>query len=235
MKHLRLKKNKPKLETVTVKNQTKVINVNPIYSTSGRFKKQINQDKNQPFTLADLCDANYGKLRNIRIDGAPLTNLTVLVVACRSLAQSTNSTDSMDSEHPLNSPTPHDYETASDSVPSRTHEMEDLPYAWGDSPTWRGHAATSAAAGAAGAAADAPSWHGLPPWQAADGLPPWQAADGLPPWHQGFDGQFFNAHDEAVYQTPVGNDAFYAFDGGKRKQPKTPQRRNATKKKRRKS
>ena len=63
-------------EGTTVK---KKYNLVPSLRTSTKFKKKTHQLRSQPMTLADLCDAKHGTLKNLN-----LSKVAVLVIACRS-------------------------------------------------------------------------------------------------------------------------------------------------------
>jgi hypothetical protein len=204
MKRLQLIKTK---QTVKRKKKQQPYFEKPIFRTTTKFKKKTKQKKTQPLTLADLCDNNYGTLKNARVKGKSLTNLAVVVVACRGFED--NPLDK-----PVNSPTSHDYATTSaesaELGTSAQSEMEDLPAALrSDSP--------DLPAALRGDSPDLPAaLHYSPDLQ--DASPDWRGGpalqeDGYHPWQEG----------------PFRHDDDDDLAGGKRKPRKT---YHATKKRR---
>jgi hypothetical protein len=84
MENLQLRRTRKVIEkrketTEEGKTVTKKYNLVPSLRTSTKFKKKTHQLKSQPMTLADLCDAEHGTLKKLK-----LSNVAVLVIACRS-------------------------------------------------------------------------------------------------------------------------------------------------------
>jgi hypothetical protein len=84
MENLQLRRTRKVIEkrketTEEGKTVTKKYNLVPSLRTSTKFKKKTHQSRSQPMTLADLCDAEHGTLKKLK-----LSNVAVLVIACRS-------------------------------------------------------------------------------------------------------------------------------------------------------
>jgi hypothetical protein len=112
----------PKLKKTIKKNGKKIVlNENPLYKTSRKYKIKMGQQEDHPLTLADLCDAEHGLFKELTIDGYNLSQIPVVVLACRAgiawdSGSTSNSSNSSNLSHPVISPKPSDYLTADDDM-----------------------------------------------------------------------------------------------------------------------
>jgi hypothetical protein len=82
-----LKKNlrsvRKKITSIIAKKTVKMVNENPLYRTSTAYKKKTKQPTNHPLTLADFCDAEHGLFKKMNFNGHELSEIPVVVLACR--------------------------------------------------------------------------------------------------------------------------------------------------------
>jgi hypothetical protein len=115
-RRMNIKSVREKLRTIKKNKRRIVLNDKPLYKTSSRYKRKMNQPKDHPLTLADLCDAEHGLFKKLTIDGYNLSKIPVVVLACRAGiawdSGSTTSSNSSTHSHQMKSPVSSDYLTA---------------------------------------------------------------------------------------------------------------------------